>query len=220
MKKNQRLEQKRGSRKPQFVSPLSSGLNRRAFLRNSSATFLVASLAACKSNISSEQAKIIEENSKVSLHPTSNIFKFSEDEKKDLIQVQEHLFPKDDDGPSASDVNALVYLEWALMDPDNNSDGDGEFIKKGLGWLNDLAKQTQGDNFLKLTLEQQDKVLQQISKSSTGENWMSILIYYIMEALLFDPIYGGNPEGIGWKWLEHQPGYPAPDSETLYRTFI
>jgi len=212
--------QKFGSIKSDQVSALSSGLNRRAFLRNSSATFLVASLAACKSNINLDEIKSIKNEVKASTHPTNDIFKFTKEEKKNLLQVQEHLFPKDGDGPSASDVNSFTYLEWALTDPDNASDGDGDFIKKGVGWLDGLAKQTQGDSFFKLSFEQQDKVLRQISKSSTGENWMSIIIYYIMEALLFDPIYGGNPDGIGWKWLQHQPGFPVPDSDTLYRSFI
>jgi len=26
-------------------------------------------------------------------------------------------------------------------------------------------------------------------------------------------VYGGNPDGIGWKWLEHQPGYPTPPAD-------
>lgn len=209
-----------GSIKPSKISALSSGLNRRAFLRNSSATFLVASLAACKPNMKVDDTKIIKSEEKSGHHPTDDIFKFSKEEENNLLQVQEHLFPKDGDGPSASDVNSFAYLEWALTDPDNASDGDGDFIKKGVGWLDGLAKQTQGDIFLKLSFEQQDKVLRQISKSSTGENWMSIIIYYIMEALLFDPVYGGNPDGVGWKWLEHQPGFPAPDSDTIYRSFI
>ena len=219
------LTQKHGSIKPENISPLSSGLNRRAFLRNSTATFLVASLAACKPSVdagtlgaSSLEKTMVDANKKE--YPSKDVFEFTDSEMDNLIQVQAHLFPKDDDGPSASDINAFAYLEWALTDPDNLSDGDGDFIKKGVGWLDGLAKQTQGDSFLKLSFEQQDKVLRQISKSSTGENWMSILVYYIMEALLFDPIYGGNPDGIGWKWLEHQPGFPAPDSDTLYRSFI
>ena len=220
VRKINRLKQKHGSLKPTSVSPLSSGLNRRAFLRNSSATFLIASLAACKSQLNLEQTKLAESDVNLGSHPTDDIFNFSEKEKEELSQMQEHLFPQDGNGPSASDVNALAYLEWALTDPDNATDGDGECIKKGLGWLNDLAKQTQGDSFLKLNHDQQDKILQQIGKSSAGENWMSILIYYIMEALLFDPVYGGNPNNIGWKWLEHQPGYPAPDLKTLYRNFI
>ena len=39
-----------------------------------------------------------------------------------------------------------------------------------------------------------------------GRAWLSLLLYYIFEALLSDPVYGGNPDGIGWQWLEHQPG--------------
>jgi len=218
-RKNKSNTEKFGSIKSNQVNALSSGLNRRAFLRNSSATVLVASLMACKPNIKSVDSKIVDNIEIENKNPVKNIFEFTQEEKNNLIQVQAHLFPKDDDGPSASDINAFAYLEWALTDPDNQADGDGDFIKKGVGWLNGLSKQTQGDEFLKISFEQQDKVLSQISKSSTGENWMSIIIYYIMEALLFDPIYGGNPESIGWKWLEHQPGFPAPDSESLYRKY-
>jgi gluconate 2-dehydrogenase gamma chain len=214
-----------GSLKPKQISALSSGLNRRAFLRNSSATFLVASLTACKPNIEKNNIEGADPQTVDPLElkkriTSKELFEFTQDEKDNLIQVQAHLFPKDDDGPSAEEINAFVYLEWALTDPDNQTDGDGDFIIKGIGWLNGLSKQTQGDNFLKLSLIKQEKVLKQISQSSTGENWMSIIIYYIMEALLFDPIYGGNPNSVGWKWLEHQPGFPAPDSATLYRKFL
>ena len=36
---------------------------------------------------------------------------------------------------------------------------------------------------------------------------------------MLDPVYGGNPEMIGWKWLEHQPGFPAPIEGKTYRDF-
>jgi gluconate 2-dehydrogenase gamma chain len=28
--------------------------------------------------------------------------------------------------------------------------------------------------------------------------------------MLAPPAYGGNPDGIGWQWLEHQGGFPLP----------
>jgi gluconate 2-dehydrogenase gamma chain len=37
-----------------------------------------------------------------------------------------------------------------------------------------------------------------------------------MEALLTDPAYGGNPGGIGWRWLQHVPGYPRPPMDKIY----
>jgi gluconate 2-dehydrogenase gamma chain len=45
---------------------------------------------------------------------------------------------------------------------------------------------------------------------------LSLLLYYIFEALLSDPVYGGNPGGIGWQWLEHQPGFPRPPADKIY----
>lgn len=214
---------KTGSSKPEFVGALASGLNRRAFLRQSSIAMMFATLAACKPNIPrSEISK--SSNDSLSQERTSEFlsktYTFDQHQKETISVVQMILFPNDGDGPSAKDINALSYLQWTLTDPDNDADGDGDFIVKGIGWLDSLSEQTQGELFINLKIEQQDKVLQQISQSSAGENWMSILIYYLMEALLFDPIYGGNPEGIGWTWLKHQPGFPAPDEKTNYRNFL
>jgi len=208
---------KNGLSKPEFVSPLASGLNRRAFLRQTSASILIAGIAACKPNIPSSSET---ENKELDTTISSNKFVFDDHQKQSLVAVQMQLFPDDGDGPSAIDINGLAYLEWALTDPGNINDGDGEFVIKGIGWLDGLSEQTQGDRFIKLSSEQQDKVLKQISGSSTGENWMSLLLYYLMEALLLDPYYGGNPDGIGWKWLNHQPGFPAPDEETSYQIFL
>ncbi len=215
--------QKRGSNKPEFIGALASGLNRRAFLRQSSIAVMFTTLAACKPNIPKNELTNLKDNS-LSIEKTTpfltNLYTLDQRQKETLTIVQMILFPDDGDGPSAKDINALSYLQWTLTDPDNDADGDGDFIVKGIGWLDSLSEKTQGDQFVNLKAEQQDKVLQQISQSSAGENWLSILIYYLMEALLFDPIYGGNPEGIGWTWLKHQPGFPAPDEKTSYRNFL
>ena len=49
-----------------------------------------------------------------------------------------------------------------------------------------------------------------------GGRWLRELIHYILEALLSDPVYGGNPGGIGWRWLEHRPGYKRPSPQQRY----
>ena len=145
--------------------------------------------------------------------------KITDDQKKILEAVQIQLFPADGDGPSATDINALPYLEWALTDPGNVEDGDKEFIIKGIGWLEDLSKETEANSFIKLSEEKQYGIIQKISESEAGENWLSLLIYYLLEALLLDPVYGGNPDGIGWKWLAHQPGFPRPPKDKTYRHY-
>ncbi len=214
--------EKQGSTKGHLINPLSSGLNRRAFIKQSGAAVLVASIAACKPSIP-QTSKENRTSSKTEEQSANNsaqeIFELTEHQKTTIQQVQQKLFPDDGDGPSAEQLNALAYLQWALTDPDNAADGDGEFIVKGVGWLDGLSQQTKGDQFARLPSEQQDQILNQISQSSAGENWLSLLIYYLIEALTLDPIYGGNPDQIGWKWLEHQPGFPRPTKATRYRNF-
>jgi gluconate 2-dehydrogenase gamma chain len=51
---------------------------------------------------------------------------------------------------------------------------------------------------------------------TNGKQWISTILRYILEALLTDPIYGGNPNAIGWKWLDHQPGFPRPPANKRY----
>lgn len=204
---------KLGSIKTNYVSALSSGLSRRAFLKTATAISMLAGLTACQPSSPDLNEKDLN-NSNLESYTG-----FNQAQKESLDAVQMRLFPDDGNGPNARDLNALAYLEWAMSDPQNISDGDPEFIAKGIGWLNDLAEQTQGDSFIKLKNHQQDKVLRQISQSEAGENWLSILIYYLTEALMLDPIYGGNPDSVGWKWLQHQAGFPRPVVGKTYRDF-
>lgn len=132
-----------------------------------------------------------------------------------IAQVQEVLFPAAEDVPGASDIGADVYLHRAIENP--NADGeDKDFIMRGVGWLNDLTQQRFNKTFLQLTNAQQQEIIEQIVKSKAGRNWVSTLLSYILEALLTDPVYGGNKNGVGWKWLQHQPGYPSPTADKTW----
>ncbi len=211
---------KKGSTKESYRGLFASAINRRAFLKTSSAMSLFVALAASRLSLANPQS-----SSEVPSWETSpgdmstNKNYFTEAQHKVLDAVQMQLFPDDGNGPGARDLNAIAYLEWAMTDPQNKEDGDPDFIAKGIGWLDDLSEQTQGDSFIKLSDKQQEKVLKQIAKSQAGENWLSLLMFYLTEALMLDPVYGGNPEMIGWKWLEHQAGFPRPIAGKTYRDF-
>ena len=134
---------------------------------------------------------------------------------KTLAQVQEVLFPATDDIPGAEDIGATVYLHRAIENP--KADGeDKDFIFRGVGWLDDLTQERYKKSFLQLTPGQQQEIIEVIVNSSAGRNWVSILLNYTLEALLMDPVYGGNKNGVGWKWLEHKPGYPAPTADKTW----
>lgn len=134
---------------------------------------------------------------------------------KTLSEVLQHLFPAADDTPGASDINAIVYLHNTLENPAADGE-DRTFIVNGAGWLNELTQERYRQPFTVLDTEQRETMLRQIEQSRAGERWLSLLLGYLIEALLADPVYGGNPDGIGWKWLEHQPGFPTPPPDKTW----
>ena len=134
---------------------------------------------------------------------------------KTIAQVQETLFPAAEDVPGAGDLGAVIYLHKAIENP--HADGeDKDFIFRGAGWLDELAQQRYTKNFIQLTDKEQIKIIEETVQTTPGRNWVSILLTYILEALLCEPVYGGNPDGIGWSWLEHQPGYPTPAADRTW----
>jgi len=134
---------------------------------------------------------------------------------KTIDVVQNHLFPSEADSPGAKEINAITYLQNVIANPTIEQD-EKEFIINGVKWLNDLSLEKQGDVFTQLSYSQRTEILHQITKTKAGRKWISKLLTYILEALLGDPVYGGNPSGIGWKWLNHHPGFPRPPKHKLY----
>jgi len=141
---------------------------------------------------------------------------FPEDPWLTFATVQNHLFPGSDDGPGAVDINATRYLQGVLAENEMDQD-DKKFILNGVGWLNDIANEQKHVAFADLDKDQHEKVLRQIEKTRAGERWIALILLYTFEALLCDPVYGGNPDGIGWKWLQHQPGFPRPPVNKSYQ---
>lgn len=139
---------------------------------------------------------------------------------KTISSVQNHLFPVGDDSPGADDIRALHYLQKNVLNHSAIDDEEKQFILNGAGWLDDLSMSTRKKLFLELNETQRESLLREIEKSPAGENWISTLLLYIFEALLCDPAYGGNPEGIGWKWLQHQPGFPGPPADKTYGNLL
>jgi len=177
-----------------------SGISRREFL---SRLTLLGSLAACYPAASLASAR--------SSAPPSPAW-LNKDPWKTLAEVQQHMFPAARETPGASDIQATVYLRNTIENPAADGE-DREFVFNGVGWLNELTQDQYQQSFATLDEQQRETVLRKIEQSQAGRNWLSLLLTYLLEALLADPVYGGNPDGIGWRWLEHQPGYPTPPED-------
>ncbi|QYJ87003.1 gluconate 2-dehydrogenase subunit 3 family protein [Shewanella mesophila] len=189
-----------------------SGLSRRDFLKRTGAATILLSVLGAKPSLLAAK-----ETEPFSIHSKPDNFDVITHAIVETVQM--HLFPDDGDGPSAKDLNADRYLLWALDDPGNIEDGDRDFIIQGAAWLEDLADTELKQSFLVLDWSAQAALLTRIANSRAGENWLSLLLYYLLEALTLDPIYGGNPDGVGWQWLEHQSGFPRPMVGKTYLDF-
>jgi len=125
------------------------------------------------------------------------------------------LLPESATGPSAEDINATAYLHQ-IMTVQPTEQGEKDFILKGVGWLNGYANSEKNKAFAELTFDEKEQLLQGISQSRAGSNWLNTLLGYIFQAMLAPPSYGGNPRGIGWQWLEHKAGFPLPEKGQRY----
>ncbi len=132
-----------------------------------------------------------------------------------LATVQQHLLPSGKAVPGAMDIHALAYLQNMLKAPDM-SDEDRQLIYNGVGWLNGLSQQLKQKDFIDLNVADRETLLRKVENSRKGQRWLSLLLTYLLEALVSDPVYGGNANGLGWKWLQHQPGFPRPPKDKTY----
>ena len=123
--------------------------------------------------------------------------------------VLAHLLPAGEGVLGAEQINAIGYLHTTLTTP-GADDGQRARMLAGAERVSALAQTGFGKPFNVLGDEQRETVLRTLEGQRGGQSWLSALLNYLLEALLADPVYGGNPDGIGWAWLQHQPGYPRP----------
>ena len=141
---------------------------------------------------------------------------FSQAQHQVVRAVQIHLFPRGPDSPGAAEINATAYLETAITAPGIDPDTRNTIVN-GIGRLQDASRERYDALFDRLEFGQREPLLRYLADETRwGRAWLSLLLYYIFEALLSDPVYGGNPDGIGWQWLENQPGFPRPPADKIY----
>lgn len=189
---------------------LSWTLSRKAFIRS----LLIAGIAS--------QLPILSACSEIELSDEGvfkNIDPLNQVQYKTIREVQNVLFPSQGPGPGALEVNADKYLIWvlndSLLDPKKKY-----FIINNINKLNTTAKNKLGNSFINLSKKEKEEFIAFIAKENWGKKWLSRLLTLIFEALLLDPLYGGNPKNIAWSWLGHHPGQPRPSKEISYPSII
>ena len=204
MKKEKNIIQKY-SDSAELSSDSISRMNRRRFISLSALIGIGASLPL--------HSCLLDNRPEISAKRDPNLL--SEKEWNTLIAVQESLFPHEENAPGAADINAAGYFQWVLADPEMDP-SEIKFKKKGLSRLNEACKELYDSDFSALNEEEKEAGLEHITTESWGRSWISTMLLHIFEALLSDPIYGGNSNEAGWKWLNYTPGFPRPEKGKIY----
>ncbi len=101
-----------------------------------------------------------------------------------------------DDGPGATEAGAVYFIDRALKTFAANQQGT---YRDGLADLDARRKRVfpGSASFAALGTAQQDQILHEIEKTP----FFALLRVHTVLAWLADPEYGGNRNGVGWKYI-------------------
>lgn len=179
-------------------------VNRRSFLRSA----MIAGAASQIAWFTSCSAQLEEANEYLTAEQSTIL--------KSILMA---IFPDDGNGPSADDLNSFGYVLWVIGDNYNKAE-DREYIISGLDWANDTAQEIYFEKYIDLSEKEKKSLIKKFTQLNWGKNWMSMMVTLVLESLVLDPIYGGNKDEQGWKWLEHVSGNPRPTEGTRFEAFI
>ena len=137
----------------------------------------------------------------------------SSDTYKTFEALINHMFA-DKDGYVTSELNVIGYFKGVLNDQRIDIESR-HYLINGARWLDESADEAYDKDFVSLNPEQKEELLKNVSMLRWGDNWLYKMMSYYFEAVFSDPIYGGNVDGAGWKWLAFQPGFPRPNEVAI-----
>jgi hypothetical protein len=129
---------------------------------------------------------------------------FSEAEWETLDAALRRILPSDHGGPGAAEVNAVGYLDAVLQEPEIEEDVKAR-VRAGVRRLMDFADARGGERYAALPPEVQDEGVRQFEQPWAQQMWLRNVISFALEALLGDPIHGGNVGEAGWTWAGVEP---------------
>jgi gluconate 2-dehydrogenase gamma chain len=159
---------------------------------------------------------------------------FNDAEAAVVTAMAERIFPADEQGPGATDAHVVHYIDGQLAGGwgwGQKMYRQGPYLQpadSGHGWqyplvprdvyrqcLQDLAAYCSsqfGKPFDQLAAADQDQVLTDMSKGKLAtfttvpsDVFFAMFRQNVLEGLFGDPLYGGNHNMVGWKWI----GFPG-----------
>jgi gluconate 2-dehydrogenase gamma chain len=139
---------------------------------------------------------------------------FTAQEARTVQAAAERIFPKDENGPGATEAGVVIYIDRQLAGPygrDKYRYAKGPFVDsvpehgyQGKASPREVYREgiKQLENFADLAPAEQDQRLRAIETTT----FFRMLRQHTIEGMFSDPMHGGNAGLIGWQLI----GYPGP----------
>jgi gluconate 2-dehydrogenase alpha chain len=128
-------------------------------------------------------------------------------EARTAAAVFERLFPADENGPGATGIGVLTYLDRALAGAYRDK---ADAYRLGLAALDLAARQRYDTPFAACVADQQDNLLSDLERGALPNfrvppqrEFFALLRAHLQEGLFADPAHGGNRDKLGWRFLGH-----------------
>lgn len=118
-----------------------------------------------------------------------------------LTAIVGRLIPSDEAGPGAIEAHAVQYIDRALG---GELAGLRDTYAIGLAAIDQYAKATHGEVFVRLPLSAQDDVLRDFERGvptgilADSARFFALVREHTIQGTFCDPHYGGNANFIGW----------------------
>ena len=141
------------------------------------------------------------------MDPTAGLVTFGPHEARTAAAAVERIFPAGEHGPGATAIGVVAYLDRAL----GGAYADHvETYRLGLAALDRVARLRWGVTFADADPTQQDELLATLERGEVADwrlppqrSFFDLLRAHTQEGLFADPVYGGNRDKLGWRWLGH-----------------
>ncbi len=141
---------------------------------------------------------------------------FTDYEARVISAVFDTLFPADADSPAATEIGVVTYVDRALAGPYALH---VETYRLGIAALDNASTTLFGERIAELGPPQLQELIAQLEQGSLPDfhippqqTFFHLLRAHLQEGLFSDPVYGGNRDKQGWKFLGH-PGVWLENSE-------
>ncbi|MBM7600919.1 gluconate 2-dehydrogenase gamma chain [Virgibacillus halotolerans] len=185
---------------------------------------------------------------KADSNPNAALMFFTPDQHQITEAAAERIYPEDDLGPGAKDLDVAIYIDHQLASPWGGNDKaymSGPFHKPeptqgpqikvlrknlfllGIKGLNDYSNKHYDSEFIELEGDDQDDILKEFESGKvnlhpgvTSDHFFTMLRTLTIEGAYADPMYGGNKDMQGWKMRKFPGSYMSLTEEIQKDSFV